>query len=278
LKYDILENLRDYLQSQESENTAKTYYAFAKKVLKNNQFSTIEGINKDALKEAIRALPTKSRVSAAKQSMKYLKKLYPSFDMPEEEFFKETMGAKTNRRRTRKEAMQYSTVMRKINALKDKKLKLAYRLAVVSGLRVSELGDLEKRDIEFRNCSSGHPAVFVHVRNGKGGKSGIVQARKDDYLYRELNKWVPGMTNDNDRLFYSAGHMKNMASGHGFECHDLRRAFAQLVYWETKQNGGSVDEARAEVQKGLRHEKFSTSKRYLSRNISFKRVKRAEGR
>jgi integrase len=48
---------------------------------------------------------------------------------------------------------------------------IVFRLATVCGLRASEIGDLQVRDVRLDDSGR---APYIHVRNGKGGKSGDV--------------------------------------------------------------------------------------------------------
>jgi integrase len=79
--------------------------------------------------------------------------------------------------------------------------------------------------------------------------------------------------NDYDRLFYSTGHLKNVATKKHFESHDLRRVFAKVLYKKVLKEKGR-DGAIKELQKQLGHEfNTTTYKKYLSRKIDFSKTK-----
>lgn len=272
LKFDILEQFREHLNDSEDirHETANTYYNAVKGLLKGSQFDDVSEIDSRMLEQEIAVLATKSRVSAAKNGLKKFKQVFPTLKIPDDEFFKKVMKSKSNRRLTRKEEMKLDSVRRKINAISNKKMKLAYRTALATGLRVSEIGNLRKEDFTFTE-----EGLNVYVSDGKGGKTGTVKALNDEYLTTELKEYLKDLENS-EKVFYSAGYLKEKANELGFECHDLRRAFSQMVYKEERAADKDPLEAKKEVQKALRHSRYSTTKRYLSRKISFKGVKRYE--
>ena len=53
-------------------------------------------------------------------------------------------------RKSNEPPLQLKKLENTINKLKSKRLKLGYRLQEISGLRVSEIADLEERDIKIR--------------------------------------------------------------------------------------------------------------------------------
>ena len=93
------------------------------------------------------------------------------------EYFKEESLKREIIQRSREKVIHLKTTMRKINQLENPKLKYAYRLAVISGLRVSELADLRPSDLAFTEGR-----ITVTVRNGKGGHGGEITCRQDPIL------------------------------------------------------------------------------------------------
>ena len=147
---------------------------------------------------------------------------------------------------------------RKINQLENPRLKYAYRLAVISGLRVSELADLRPSDLSF---TEGH--ITVTVRNGKGGHGGVITCRQDPYLYDRLQEYVSRVqATQEEKLFYSEATMRKEAGRLGLECHDLRRIYAILCCRELRAVLPAA-QADREVQRNMRHVRFAVTKRYL---------------
>lgn len=152
-----------------------------------------------------------------------------------------------------------STYIHKINAMRNKRLKLAYRLQLRSGLRIAEVAALKKDDILFNDDSNG---ITLKVREGKGGKSRDVNVIDDDYLYQNLKEFIEEFPGDT-RIFYSAAYMKKRAVEYGLLTHDLRRLNSKQRYRKERRNGENRRTARRTVQKELGHTKPRITSAYL---------------
>ena len=257
MKYDFLNGYKQYLFENLKKNTAKTYCSAVNKVLRDLRFNNLSQIPDNLILEEVRKLGNKNLVSAAKNGLKHLKKYDESLNLPSNDDFAEISKHKRNYVKSKGEKVDFDQMQRKVNAIQNKKLKLAFRLASISGLRVSELADLRAEDLKFSEDGK----ITVSIRNGKGGKSGQVECLEDNYVYEQLKNFCDGKKDD--RLFYSESYMREKAGKLGMEMHDFRRAFAVLKKADCMDNGSTSYEANAEVQEGLRHERFSTTKRYL---------------
>ena len=149
------------------------------------------------------------------------------------------------------------TVTRKINAIRNEKLKLAFRLQHKSGLRVKEISDLTKEDISFDDNGQ----ITIHVRSGKGRKRRDVHVREDLYLYERLKDFTE--KSQGGRLFYSRSYLKQKAAEYGFESHDLRRHNARNRFQDEIKDGQTQRQAKKTVQKEFGHETVSTTEIYL---------------
>lgn len=258
MKYSILESFQDYLEETMNKNTARKYYSAVKNLFKEIAFEGLEEIEPEYVKERMRRIPTKNEFSAAKRGLMKLQEFDPGLKLPEEEFFRETAKTKRNRVKSRGQKIYKDMVIRKIDRVKDPDLRLAYRLAMVSGLRVSELADLKPGDVKV--ADDGH--IQVSVRNGKGGKSGLVDCLDDAYVKARLEQLLK-KADPETALFYSPGYMMNEASRLGFECHDLRRIYAQDLMCSKLLEGKTKAEAVDEVREGLRHSRPETTQIYL---------------
>lgn len=257
MKYDVLERFKEHLKSTSNKNTARKYYSAIVKLFKDKQFNDVSQIKKSVLEtELPLKFKTKNEFSAAKNGLLRLKEVYPDIELPEELFFREHSRKKRNYSKKPKKTIELDKTMRKINQISNKKLKLAYRLAIISGLRVSELEGLEKADLKFKDG-----IITVNVKHGKGGSNGLVICKKDDYVYKELENFIENLE-ENEKVFYSEEYMREKAKNLDLECHDFRRIFAITLRNELKKTM-PVQEANAIVQKQLRHKRFSTTKRYL---------------
>jgi integrase len=163
---------------------------------------------------------------------------------------------KRNWKKRQFEPLLLDTVRRKINAIPDKRLMLAYRLMLAAGIRISEAAALRPEDIAVKDQS-----IRVNICSGKGGKSRTVTSLPDPYLAKELPKLI------DDPLFYSASHMGNEAARYGFECHDLRRAFSQEYRRLCKSAAPDIYTANGQLMEAMGHDDYRTTKKYLRRRI-----------
>ena len=256
MKFDVLDPFREYLKENLNDNTARTYFTSVVKIFQNKQFNQIGEISKEYLEEELKKIKTKNEFSAAKNALLHMKDYYPDLDIPDQEFFKQTSLKKRNRSKKPKKNIYLDETYRKINQISDDKFRYAYRLALASGLRVSDLADLEKEDITYQDNK-----IIVEVRNGKGGSNGAVECKPDPYLYKNLQEYTNKL-NPGEKLFYSEVYLREKADSLNMECHDLRRIFAITTRNELKKEM-PVYEANQIVQERLRHKRFSTTKRYL---------------
>lgn len=265
MKYDILEPFKEYLTGRKdiSRNTARTYYSAVVKLFKGKQFNSLSEISSEwLLEEARKNFRTRNEFSAVKNGLKRLAAFDGSLRLPGEEEFCQVSRKKRNFSRRPKKVIYLGPTQRKINQVRDERLRYAYRLALASGLRVSELADLKAADITFRE-----EKIYVNVRHGKGGHGGLVECREDPYLERELPQFLK--RRPEGKLFYSEAYMRERAGRMGMECHDLRRIYAIRTREDLKKEM-PVAKANGVVQERLRHARFSTTKRYLfNRKLKF---------
>ncbi len=262
MKYDVLEGLKGYLEKKYGKNTAKKYYAAAVKLFRDDYDLTVNEINEEVIKERLDHIRGKNEFSAAKQAVLGLKKVYPDITIPGEDWFQEQSLHRKNRSKKKTKTIDLNATQRKINQIADQKLKYAFRLAMDSGLRVSELAEVLPEDITFKDGD-----IYVNVTHGKGGSNGVVKCQKDPYLYEHLQDFIKKQKEEypeenNKKLFYSSNTMQKKAHDLGIECHDLRRICAIMLRNELKKEM-PVEEANAQVKEQLRHARFSTTKRYL---------------
>ncbi len=261
MKYDLLEPYKEYLNTIYGKNTARKYYSSVVKLFRDKQFNDLAEIDLDFIKtELPERFKTRNEFSAAKNGLIHLKELYPALPLPDEEYFHCVSMKKRNRSKKPKKYLYLDPIRRTVNQIDNPKLKYAYRLALISGLRVSELGALKASDLHF-NDSDGK-IIHVDVKHGKGGSNGCVECLPDAYLYEHLQKFTKEHPEGN--LFYSEAHMRKEADRLHLECHDFRRIFSQQLCSKLKaERDLEQKEINAAVQERMRHKRFSTTKRYL---------------
>jgi len=259
MKYDILNQFKEYLESKYCKNTAAKYYSSVKNALKDLDFSSLNDISEGYIKNKMQNTRTKNKFSALKNGLKNLHEFDSDLQLPEETVFKEMAAHKRNWVKSKNKKVDVDTIKRKVNAGCDPKMKYACRLAMVSGLRVAELADLKAKDISFNDNTK---IIYVSVRNGKGGRSRESQCLKDPYLYNHLKDYVEQLP-PSEKLFYSESTIRRYAWKNGMEMHDFRRIFANLLKEQLQEEGLGKEDIKNEVQKRLGHARFSNTKRYL---------------
>lgn len=260
MKQAVLDKLREHLHKNYTKTTADKYFFSVKTLFKGYDFNTVEQIRPEDIQCRMTMLRTKNDFSAAKRGLIALEECFPSLQLPDNTFFVEAASHKRNYKKRKFEPLKLDTVQRKINAKRDKKLMLAYRLMLASGARVAEVAALKPENIVITDDS-----MQIEIIKGKGGKDRTVKTLDDDYLKRELAKLIAS-SKPGKPVFYSASHMKNKACELGIECHDLRRVFSQRYRVKCRKTAGAYA-ANGQVMAALGHTKFRTTRRYLNRKI-----------
>lgn len=152
------------------------------------------------------------------------------------------------------------TINRKINGLRNEKLKYALRLQLKSGLRVSEVSKLQREDFEFREG-----IIKIFVKEGKGRKNRKVVVLEDIYLYERLPKFIE--SSGEGKLFYSRDYLRHKAAEHGIKTHDLRRVNAKTRLKTEMQKGKTRMKAKEKVKEELGHETVKITNMYLRYKI-----------
>jgi len=152
-----------------------------------------------------------------------------------------------------------TTYLKKINRLKNERIKLALRLQYKSGLRIGEIAALDKDDIRF---NPENKSIALTVRSGKGRKSRTVDVIHDEYLFHRLQAHFETLQ-DGEKIFYSESYLKKKAGELGIPTHDLRRINSRERFREQRGTGAGRRAARKEVQHQLGHEKPKITNAYL---------------
>lgn len=162
-------------------------------------------------------------------------------------------------KKEKEEQFRLRNILNAINRLKNKRLKLAFRLQIISGLRVSELSRLTVNDISFDEANN---RLIIAVIDGKGGKDRTVNCLSDKWVLETL---IDLGERKNNKLFYSAKYLIDKANKLFFHTHDLRKTFSQIFYFN---NYSKL--AVEELQEQLGHNKGSkTYLTYINRDINF---------
>jgi integrase/recombinase XerD len=188
---------------------------------------------------------------------------------------------------TRKEAKKLFSVClkcfqakgaaRKLNKLHQFRARAEVGIALLSGLRVAEISELKFQDFLQDDRLDHEDTHYIHVRNGKGGKSRYVQVGKSSIEllegYKTFIRDHGYSHNPDDYLFFSfrGSGQKKLTTRRiqqdcesvleaekivGHSIHDLRHTYATSLFVLGKD--------LYMVQKQLGHEDQATTLRYVS--------------
>ena len=221
-------------------------------------------INKESIYKYLKSIKNKTELSRVINAIRILENTESKFNCFSNSELKEIISNKSDNKPKSYKSYTLDNARRKINTIRDKKYKLAYRLMIVSGARVFEVAALKKEDIIFND----NKTITLKIKDGKGGKSATINCLKDDYLFKELKCFLDDKL-DEENIFYSKIAMQKKAQKLNFKCHDLRRAYSKLVQKEIKEEVTDFLESekdvivKNEIKKAMRHSKFETSESYL---------------
>lgn len=226
----LLESFKEQLKKNFSHDTAKTYFSALNCALKNQKFSSMDAVRWDLILEYALTLKNRTQVSKLKNALKHFDhKNY----LEHREDLNKIHLSKWKSKRKYHETFMLDSTLKRINNIRNMKLKIAFRLMLLTGIRVQELSNIKKCDIVFvkkNKRKNGKESYQVTIRKGKGGKSRSLFGIKDDYVQKNLKELLKNLK-DKDNVFYSANYMQQMAFKYGFHCHQLRRAFAHIAFY-----------------------------------------------
>lgn len=252
---NLLENFKNHCKKQENSKTLLNYYSFLKKMFRNSK-----SLKKEDIKEYLENnLKDKKDISKTKSGFKMFCDFYKNnkFDFT---IFDEVAKTKPRYSKNKEEPLQATTVFRKINAIKDKNKKLAYKLMLNGGLRISEVSNLKRGNIRIVDNK-----ILVNIINSKYGKSRKLYTLKDTYLLENLKIILKDVENPKENLFKCVSSLTKEATRLGFHSHDLRKCYSQIVYFNTADKT-SIQK----LQYLLGHEEGSkTYLKYIGREINF---------
>lgn len=253
-----LEKLKEITQ-----DTAKTYLSAAQNIIRfmdQRGKKKIDEITQKDFEEFFeREIGNKNKFSAHKSALNRLKSIYPTLCMPGEDFFQSEAKQKVRNKTGGGSGLSEKTIMRKINAIRNEKMKVGYRLALATGLRVSEISRLTPENIKKIKGSN---KLVIEVVQGKGRKDRKTIGLEDGYLVEKVRGLIQESASGKV-LFYSKSYMMSEAHRLGFECHDLRRIYAKELLGQKRREGLGQWKAMHYVKKQLGHKKLRTTKIYL---------------
>lgn len=247
--HDYFENLKINLEkNKKSEDTIKTYF---------HAFKKFED-SKLNIFDYAKTLKNRNLVSQFINALKYSNY---KLDLKDKKILKSIHDNKPSRRAKPREQFKAKSFFNRINACKNMRAKLSFRLSVLAGLRIKELSDLRKEDVTFLDDGR----IKIYVRAGKGNKERIVTTIMYDKYVRENLKELLDHKDDAEKVFYSRNYLHQIAKKYDFQNHDLRKMCLQKVFYGCYEDKETTIEL---IQAYAGHEKGNTYKYYLSRDIN----------
>lgn len=225
-----------------SDETARTYYLRLQYYFKNK--------NTDILKDK-----DKSYINQVKQAVQYYFQAQDEYYNDDTIYLDELHDRAKKRRKNPVKTLKLKKVNLKINLMREKEIrkKIAFRLEQISSLRVSEIANLEPRDIEFLD----NHRIKIVVKKGKGGKRRTVIGFNDKYVWEKLKELKPCK---NGKIFHSASTLMKKAKDLGFKTHKLRKVCP--IALNSRYEALNEFERRKKIHKILGHEIPKNKKSY----------------
>ena len=253
MKYDVLQAYKSYLLEHYCPTTAQTYYNRLEHLLEGQSlFYTVEKLDISKILDNLSKIKYKNYYSQSKNAL-FLFFKFQNITLSNEQLKAIELFQKSTQKKYRKQKQKnFLAIDKEIRNIKNSKMRLSYQVLMYTGLRVSELSQITKRD----TCITDNAIYFSFT--GKGGKreSVMLSKKNQETCFYELCDHIK-RTKDDKKIFYSANYLQIIAKkNYSFSCHDLRRIFAKQQFTQTK--------SKKEVQKKLRHANLKTTKIYLN--------------
>jgi integrase len=203
---------------------------------------------------------SKNYLNQTKNAIKHYHRMKDNFYHQDTILFSKLEKRANKKPKEKEDPLQLKKVNLRINAIRDKRKKLAFRLQQISGLRISEIASLEKNDINF--CDDDRLIINV---NGKGNKQRELKTLKDKYVYEGIKE----LQERKGKLFYSARTLQAQAEKLDFHTHDLRKVFAQQIYYKFSGNEKDRIKLLHELLGHSNHRRNKTYLKYINREINF---------
>lgn len=255
MKYDVLQNYQEYLKKNNTNDTARVYYNRIDSLLEGQYLiNNVNDIDLEKVIDKLKEVKYKNHFSQCKNALIHLYEFEGvAFPVQYMDKIKE-LESQTKKKYRKMKVVYYGELKKKIDYIRNKKLKLSYQTMLNTGLRIFELSQILKEE-----CLISSELITFHF-TGKGGHREKVELYKKDNikLFEDLKELIEN-TQDNKRVFYSVSYLQNQAKKHGFTCHDLRRTYAKLEYKKTK--------SKKHVKEKLRHTSIKNTNIYINSKI-----------
>lgn len=258
MKYDLMQQYQSYLGDNVGlrPETVRTYTNRLEVLLKGQSLiHTIENFDLSKILDHLERVKYKNEFSQSKNALLYFLEFQKIKLSHEQKKKIEEMKTKTTRKYRRLQSVNLEDIEKKIKYLRNKKLKFSYLTMLQTGLRVFELSQLTPNHCTVLETSMNFSFT------GKGGKQEQVTLLKEENkkLFYSLKEMIEE-TEPNKKIFYSRLYLQQEAKKRGFQCHDLRRAFAKVEYKKAK--------SKEKVKQKLRHSSLKTTDIYVKSKVN----------
>ena len=255
MKYDVVEEYKEYLKKIYRPGTARTYTNRLELLLKDQSVLNFdELLDVDKMIQHLSEIKCKNEFSQSKNAfLKFIEFQHITLNQKQLNKIKQ-LEKNTHKKYRKKKSADYKTVDKTIKHIRNQKLKLSYQMMMATGLRVFELSQIRRDDCIITND------FILFYFTGKGGEEEnvIILKSENKLLYENLEELINN-TEFSRKVFYSSNYLQKKAKEYNFQCHDLRRIYSKLEYKKTK--------SKKEVQEKMRHSNEKTTEIYLKSNI-----------
>jgi len=255
MRYDVLDAYRRYLSAFLSPLSASLYRNRLDKLIDSRLVGNIaKQVDISNVINRLSKIKYKNHFSQSKNAFLHFCKFSGITLTNEQMKTIHSLQEKTHKKYRKQKEMNYQEIKKKIDKLKNEKLKLSFETILATGLRVSELAQIRPEA-----CTIDENKIILEFI-GKGNIQETVTVHRLDYpeLFTSLNGAIE-KTPDNKGIFYSAIYLQIKAKELDFACHDLRRIYAKLEYKKCK--------SKEQVKEKLRHSNKKTTNIYLKSKV-----------
>lgn len=253
--YEILENEKSLSKNTIRDRKSNLNILFNKLNFKGD----VLNLKSEDIEKALKDFKLKTHLSSCVNAIRYLKKNNVDFDFPTEEKLKEIIKNKKKNNRKSKEERLFDDIVNKVNGVRKKDYRLAYKLMLESGLRVHEVSALEKDDFKFEKNH-----IKINLREAKGNKLCSIEF-ENKYLAKNISELI--LKKDNSKkVFPCVRDLQEKAKKMNIECHDLRRCYSKKIFYDFRKVY-DYEKALELTKEKLRHSKTETTKIYLNSKI-----------
>lgn len=135
----------------------------------------------------------------------------------------------------------YQGQMSRINQIPDMDIRLALRMQLACGVRISELCKIRKKDVHLDTRQ-------VFIRRDKGGGRKVAYLMPNKWVDEQLQKYMEGL-GDEDVLFPMQNKITLCCNRRGIKSHDNRKHYIRRLYSERVEENVKGGRRRVDAKK-----------------------------